>query len=44
LRRAEIAVFDAGVNELAVAIHAAIDLAIDLDESSPQRARLFAAL
>ena len=44
LRRAEIAVFDAGVNELAVALHAAIDLAIDLDESSPQRARLFAAL
>ena len=44
LRRAEVAVFDAGVNELAVALHAAIDLAIDLEESSPQRARLFAAL
>ena len=44
LRRAEVAVFNAGVNELAVALHVAIDLAIDLDESSPQRARLFAAL
>ena len=44
LRRADIAVFDAGVNELAVALHAAIDLTIDLAESSPLRARLFAAL
>ena len=44
LRRADVAVFDSGVNQLAVALHAAIDLAIDLDDGSSQRARLFVAL
>ncbi|MEY3823173.1 MAG: hypothetical protein RL628_1281, partial [Actinomycetota bacterium] len=44
LRRADVSVYDAGVNQLAVALHAAIDLAIDLDDGSSQRARLFAAL
>jgi alpha-mannosidase len=44
LRRAELAVFDQGVHDLAVALHTAIDLTIDLEESSSQRARMFAAL
>ena len=44
LRRAELAVFDQNVHELAVALHTAIDLTIDLEESSSQRARMFAAL
>lgn len=44
LRRADLAVFDQGVHDLAVALHIAIDLTIDLEESSSQRARMFAAL
>ena len=44
LRRADLAVFDQGVHDLAVALHTAIDLTIDLEESSSQRARMFAAL
>ena len=44
LRRAELAVFDQGVHDLAFALHTAIDLTIDLEESSSQRARMFAAL
>ena len=44
LRRAELACFNAGVNDLAVELHAVIDLTIDLDARDAQRARMFAAL
>ena len=44
LRRAELACFNAGVNALAVELHAVIDLAVDLDARDAQRPRLFAAL
>jgi alpha-mannosidase len=44
LRTARLSAFHAEVNDLAVALHAVIDLAIDLQEGAPQRPRLFAAL
>lgn len=44
LRRAELAIFDQGVYDLAVALHTAIDLTIDLEDGSSQRVRIFAAL
>ena len=44
LRRAELACFNAGVNALAVELHAVIDLTVDLDARDAQRPRLFAAL
>ena len=44
LRRAELACFNAGVNALAVELHAVIDLAVDLDARDAPRPRLFAVL
>lgn len=44
LRTARLAGRDAGLAELELVLHAAIDLTMDLPEHSPQRARLFAAL
>ncbi len=44
LRTACLAGRDAGLAELELVLHAAIDLTMDLPEHSPQRARLFAAL
>lgn len=44
LRRADLAVFDANVNDLAVALHAVIDLALDSADGSSHQARLFEAL
>lgn len=44
LRTARVSAFHADVNDLAVALHAVIDLTIDMDDDAPQRARLFAAL
>ena len=43
-RAAQLVVLNDAVNELAVALHSVINLTLDLDETSPQRARLFAAL
>ncbi len=42
LRRAELGVLNRDVSDLAVMLHALMDLIIDLDERDPQRARLFA--
>jgi len=44
LRAAYIATFNSEVNDLAIALHAVIDLAVDLPDNSPQRARIFSAL
>lgn len=44
LRRAELGWFEPDVDQLAVELHAVIDLAIALPADAPQRARLFAAL
>ena len=44
LRSAHIANFNSEVNDLAIALHAVIDLAVDLPDNSPQRARIFSAL
>jgi alpha-mannosidase len=44
LRTARLCVFHAEINEFSVALHTCINLCIDLEERSPQRARLFAAL
>lgn len=43
-RSAQLAIFNEHVNDLAVALHSVINLTLDLDSSSPQRARAFAAL
>lgn len=42
LRRAEVGIFNSDVSELAVLLHALMDLLIDMDGQDPQRARLFA--
>lgn len=44
LQRAEVAVFDATVEELALRMQAVIDLILDLPDADPTRARLFDAL
>jgi hypothetical protein len=44
LRAAYIATFNSEVNDLAIALHAVIDLALDLPDNSPQRSRIFSAL
>ena len=44
LRAAHIATFNSEVNDLAIALHAVIDLAVDLPDNSPQRSRIFSAL
>lgn len=44
LRRAELGRFEPEVDQLAVELHAVIDLAVALPADAPQRARLFAAL
>ena len=44
LRAAQLVGYDSTINDLAVSLHALIDLAIDLPKASPQRARIFAAL
>ncbi|MSZ55658.1 MAG: alpha-mannosidase, partial [Actinobacteria bacterium] len=44
LRAAQLVAFDANINDLAVALHAVINLTLDLPDRSPQRARSFAAL
>lgn len=44
LRTARLCVFHAEINEFSIALHTCINLCIDLEERSPQRARLFAAL
>jgi len=41
LKRAELAIHDRNVEELAGVLHSMIDLVIDSDDDSPQRARLF---
>jgi alpha-mannosidase len=43
-RAAQLVAFNAAINDLAIALHAVIDLTIDLPDNSPQRARSFAAL
>ncbi|MEY3806299.1 MAG: hypothetical protein RIR69_1111, partial [Actinomycetota bacterium] len=43
-RTARLCVFHEDVQEMAVALHSLINLCIDLDEESPLRARIFAAL
>ena len=44
LRRAEIGVFNSDVSDLAVLLHATMDLIIDLNDRDPQRDRLFAII
>jgi len=44
MRRADIAVFDAAVEELTLRLQAVIDLTLDSSENEPGRARLFDAL
>lgn len=44
LRTAQLARFHHDVHSFAVALHAVIDLTVDMQEDNPQRARLFAAL
>ncbi|MSO14767.1 MAG: alpha-mannosidase [Ilumatobacteraceae bacterium] len=44
LRAAQLVAYNAAINDLAIALHAVIDLAIDLPDDAPQRARAFAAL
>ena len=44
MKRADLGVFDEAVDKLAVALHTVIDLAIDLEETSSQRVRIFAAM
>lgn len=44
LRRAELAIHDRHIEELAGVLHSMIDLVIDSDDDSPQRARLFELL
>ena len=44
LRAAQLVAYNSAINDLAVALHAVIDLAIDLPNDAPQRARAFAAL
>lgn len=44
VRAAQLVAYNSTVNELAVALHAVIDLALDLPGDAPQRARAFAAL
>ena len=43
-RAAQLVAFNAAINDLAITLHAVIDLTIDLPDNSPQRARAFAAL
>ena len=43
LRAAQLVGYNSDINTLAVSLHALIDLAIDLPDRTPQRARLFAA-
>jgi alpha-mannosidase len=44
LRAAQLVAYNSAINDLAVALHAVIDLTIDLPDNAPQRARAFAAL
>ena len=44
LRTAQLVAFHSDINELSVALHAVIDLAMDLAEHSAQRSRMYAAL
>ena len=44
LRAVQLVAYNSAINDLAVALHAVIDLAIDLPDDAPQRARTFAAL
>ena len=44
LRAAQLVGYDNTINNLAVSLHALINLGIDLTDTTPQRARIFAAL
>ncbi len=44
LRTARLCVFHSDINQFSIALHTCINLCLDLEEKSPQRARIFAAL